>query len=653
MKKTITLTLGLVLSLPTFLFGLNAPTVVWPNVDNYYVAPGNNQLFQFQSHVHNCNTTATLYSVTQGIQTVISTQTVYCEKKYNHIDLYFEIPECLLTENLRIGFRNSKNGNFSSETFRNLKSDLMQIPVSYTIPMIQFKCEDEPWEPIQPRGTIISYNSTNYDATQLFGGLVNYYNYYDASNSTVIKSTNNYQGFSPYLLPISTTQQELSGTYKYLVKGNTACQIDNPTAGTMSFLRFNINYLIPDKFLEGHLVNPDLIPCSDRVKCNVPFLTYFPLPGPGQIVSNAVVEETHYYYLDNNNQKLENQRMSSMGTTHFLGSLIQLKKVCFDDLKNSQGVPEICNYLIEYTLRVSIPTPYPPYFESTTCKIEVPITVYPVNSQAMASTYAAYNQLVSAFNNVKSQFANVPGISDDFICDLIYTIYDVISSDLSKEKIIELDQNFELQVSEDNEILSLISSLEKLENPPTRFFWNKGTELYSDDLFTSFSQFGRYSLYAVRSGISIKIFDLGLLPNHKPSKLSDLISEEDLINLRSAISDQSDFYSKLFESKSTLENYTPSPEILFTKPKSPDYQIAISPNPSDGTFNLTLPEYSIHKVKSRIYSLDGKGVDFLLEPINNSDKFKITVLDPIPGIYILELINVSTQELKAIKIQIR
>lgn len=652
MKKLITFALGTFLFLPSLGWSINSPSIIWPTQEGYHVTPNTYQLFQFQTHINNCDVILTLYTVVGSIKTPIETKFSYAKSKNNHVDIYFKIPECLMTENLCLGVRNQKGSSFSNEVFRNLTSDLMQIPVNYPIPLVQFKCNSDDWDPIIPRGTIAAYNSPNIDPSGVYNGQVNYYNFQDPTNTTSITSTNNGVGFTPYLLPIPAGQQSQSGTYKYKVLGTSSCQNPIPTPGIMSFLRLNINFLLDNKYLEGRLVDPEIIPCSDRVQCNLPLLTFFPLPGPGQLLVNGLVKDVKYYFIDNNQQRIENERMTSMGTSNYFNSIIQMKKVCFDDLKNIQGVPETCNYIIEYSIEFETPVPFPPYTNVQTCKIEIPVTVHPITSPTLAAANSYYNEVVSTFNNVKNQFINIPGISDDFICDLIYNLYDVIPSGLIIDETFLFDDNNKFFARNNDNIQEIVKELDS-QKDDLIYEWYLDDSLVSIEKYPVFQSMGNYSLFVSSNhSIPMKVYSLSLVNKKIDCKLADLVSENDFTNFISCI-----------PSEMKLDNFYTSTRTHFELPKSSSLytyknksefhnDFELFPNPSNGnvTIKSRQPAAQLASYTYEILTIDGKRIIPEIQNASNGEiKMDLTFLEP--GVYGI-IISSQFGFIKSLKLKI-
>ncbi|GEM_PF-6394232 len=427
---------------------INTPRWIWPQEDAYYYPPGVEGIFQFQPRVNKCNAVWQFYQeiMVNGAPSWVAMTstgalgTMYCEDWYSHPDIKFTMPVCPLATNFKLDLYVSKDGNNSTTISRSFKSTIGQIGAPSPIKQFQYKCGDEPWEGMYPRGGLISVQSDPYTTTinSNYQGDVKWYN----SQSQIVWTTTNGASFSPNSASTNPTTQQPGGIFYYTMP--TTCQPSPLISGQMAFLR--VRPTVSPSLFNGFVINPELLPCADDVKCNLAGVTYYPLPsgaqtatvsgvpgitlGPGQ-----TIKKTKYYYV-NNGTRVENGRLTLSGTTYLgQGMTIQNAKVCYEHLTENQdgiGTASTRNYVVVYT--ISTPYEVAPNADGTLttlfmdCDVEVEVTVSPVTDGNDVTNDIRYTTHMATFQNLtQSLTKEVAGQTvvptESAVCSIIFSLY--------------------------------------------------------------------------------------------------------------------------------------------------------------------------------------------------------------------------------------
>lgn len=615
MKKLITFTLGIAFLIPSLCWSLNSPTVVWPNQDGYYVQPGANQLFQVQTNVNNCVAYVTLYTINAGVKTLVETKEIKAKKNHNHVDLHIKIPQCLATSELCIGVRNKKGTSYSNEVFRYLTSSPMEISIPFPVPFIQVKCMDDPWEPIIPKGCKASLSNPTPDPTQNYNGLVHYFeSFQNPFSDSPIATTNNGAGFSPYLLPYSPQQQDMGGLYKYTIPA-PPCSPKGNLFNQMLFSRAKIPYTLLNFKTNQFVVNPSILPCSDKINCNLPNVTFAYLPSANEItIPGSTLINVKYYY-DDNGQLHENQHMTDAGTILGYANPISKKIVCYDDLKEPNGTAVTRNYVIEYIVTTNIIILLPVYTSiPVTCKIRVPTMVTPINNLSSLPSNGAGQDFLDNFNSLMAQFGQLPGVNEKYICDLIFRLLDVIPNGIDRTDDVAYINN--ISPSVEDRYKYLIDQISSSGENYTAFWVKDNEEKLYNNNYTP-SELGQYQLFAQdENGISIEIYSLDIVENTENDKLNliDIIDDslfqefhanlpEEFKNVEGLKNEHSKAFLSLGTEKSTKSN-----QLLFeTKRMNWFETISINPNPVKNEIILHSKSISdFTGLNFKIFSIDGR-----------------------------------------------
>lgn len=508
------------------------PTIIWPNTENQWIAPGQtNQIFTVKTNIRRCGGIATLYSYNEftQVKTFVKSTSYYSQRSYDHTDLFFDIPTCPVSNKYCVGFRNVKGTESSAEIFRFFLTDPAQIGLTTVLPILQLKCNDDLWDPVVPMGGKASITQP-IAPTSNYNGLVYHFNWtQNHKTDQPIMTTNNGQGFSPYLFTsLSFPEQQLGGSFKYTIPASP-CDDRGTNFNTMTFARFQVNTALQSlESVDGKIIDPDGLFCPNNIRCSLPYITYFPLIGPSDINIGVgiSVSDIKYYYLNSSGQRIENARMSSAGASMINGNIVYRKKICFEDLKNSSGVPEVCHYIIKYKLNVI--TGYNPQvgYSYATCYVEYPTTVTPVTAANQVSAPDKLALLFNTYNNIKNQLLPLPNFTEQMVCDIMFSAVAILSTEIVIEEDWEAYKDDEYQLKNN---INRIKNLFVSRSNSVDFYWkNEESQIFLNE--TEFIKTpGRYKLYCKDSqGMSWSIYNLNIKDklNNEDIRVSDLMSVE-------------------------------------------------------------------------------------------------------------------------------
>jgi hypothetical protein len=657
MKKLITFTLGIAFLIPSLCWSLNSPTVVWPIQAGYYVHPGANQLFQVQTNVNNCVAYVTLYTINAGVKTLVETKEIKAKKNHNHVDLHIKIPQCLATSELCIGVRNKKGTSYSNEVFRYLTSSQMEISIPYPVPFLQFKCMDDPWEPIIPKGCKASLSNPTPAPTQNYNGLVHYFeNFQNPFSDSPIATTNNGTGFSPYHLPYSPQQQEMGGVFKYTIPA-PPCSPKGNLFNQMMFTRPNIPYTLIDFPADQTIINPEMLPCSDKVKCNLPQVTFVYLPSVASIdIPYSSILDVKYYAVENG-QLIENGYMTNAGTVFGYPNPIGQKIVCYDHLLDQNGDAVTRNYIVEYIFTTSLLIPIPSYQTiDITCRIQIPTSVSPTNSPALVTASNKVQEFINLFNNLMSQFGQLPGVNEKYICDLIFTLFDALPNGIDRVDDIAFNKNLSEEVLA--RITNVLSAVNNSEDVLTTYWLFNSNKRFETKDFTP-NENGHYQLFIQNKyGVSKEVYTLTLKTNKPVASwnLIDIVDDslyalffEGLPNDLKSVEQLKNQHSKEYNELKDRKNVV-YPQLYFSNnDMNLLSEVKVYPNPVNDilSFESSIP-FNFDGFSFIIYSIEGKELHH--GEINSTGQINIESLPQ--GKYIIKLIDSSqihTVNLKFLK----
>lgn len=615
------------------LYAYSDPTILYPYSDGAYFSPGSEVEIRVDANEGNSTAYCEIQMKINDAWVVDATFNptgVEFDTQHSHGSFYYPLSSCSIAKEYKIIVYTKRNNNTSNDVTRTFITDILSVSVPTPVPTIQYRCYNDLWDPVDIYG---AKAKIDLDQSSLsYGKYMSLVNYYRPGQANLVAQTNNGALFSPYSVSqYSPSQQKQGGLFQYKLPGTCDSKIPasyllNP--GSLAFIRIDPG--LTAYSFQGFLTDPTNLPCSNYTKCNLRHVTYYPFPSFLDLgIGFDQIQEAKYYYIDpTNGQRIENAKMTSY--SEVLGTMaLPSKKVCFDHLKNSQGIPVTTNYEVDYTILVpyvNITNPQEPFIDEFPCLITVSFSINPVTIGGLSpqgqGVLDVLNKQIQILNNL------LPTAPDALICDIIYSILPTEISEPTTEFYSDLD---EFNRSSINKLYLNASSENQYPNIDRTLIWYlNGVQKTWDEIEQCKEEDIKLDLVLYVNGTKFKVLrHVEIGDNKKYIYSLDQLMGAEAIELRKHLTPEQRMnpliqYSDLKQDRRINLGYDLPNELSLT------LAVQLFPNPSHGSFQLNCSEPIEYLT---ITSLEGKEVNW--QQINSEKGITIQMNDCLPGVYFL------------------